>query len=83
MKEEIVVHTQKEFDDIKQDFDGLIIIKDTDKEIVITPRNKATIEIGGSSHATVKGTAYVKAIDEAYVKALILLLLKHLIRLIL
>lgn len=69
MKEEIVVHTQKEFDDIKQDFDGLIIIKDTDKEIVITPRNKATIEIGGSSHATVKGTAYVKAIDEAYVKA--------------
>ena len=69
MKEEIIVHSQKEFDDIKQDFDGLITIKDTDKEIVITPRNKATIEIGGSSHATVKGTAYVKAIDEAYVKA--------------
>ncbi len=69
MKEEIVVHTQKEFDDIKQDFDGLIIIKDTDEEIIVTPRNKATIKIGGSSHATVKGTAYVKAIDEAYVKA--------------
>ena len=28
MKEEIIVHSQKEFDDIKQDFDGLIIIKD-------------------------------------------------------
>ncbi len=69
MKEEIVVHTQKEFDDIKKNFNGIITIKDTNEEIIVTPRRKATIKIRGSCHATVKETAYVKVYDEAYVKA--------------
>jgi hypothetical protein len=53
----IVVHSQNDFDNIKNNFNGVVTIKGTNEEICITPLEKATIEIRGSSRAEAYSTS--------------------------
>ena len=61
MKEEIIVHSQSEFDAIPKDFDGLIVIEKTIGVISVEARGNSSVVAWDNSSVEARGNSSVEA----------------------
>ena len=61
MKEEIIVHSQSEFDAIPKDFDGLIVIEKTIGVISVEARGNSSVVAWDNSSVVARGNSRVEA----------------------
>jgi len=65
----IEVHSQKEFDDVSKEFDGVIVIKNTIEIISVVARENSSVEARENSHVVARGNSSVVAWENSRVEA--------------
>jgi hypothetical protein len=66
---EIEVHSQKEFDDVSKEFDGVIVIKNTIEIISVVARENSRVVAWGNSSVEARGNSSVEARENSRVVA--------------
>ena len=67
--EKIEVHSQKEFDDVSKEFDGVIVIKNTIEIISVVARENSSVEAWGNCRVEAWGNSSVVAWGNSRVEA--------------